>query len=152
MLLFKAFNKLAVGAKQSRNEEYILENAQFAYFMQLQKKTFLGLKLATQIQVKEQQTTEIGRLILKKRFFEIIKKGTFILQHRRKLRHKASIFRFLSLQRKAIQSFKKYKGIVQENTLKNEFAYRFYYSSIIHKSFSCLKINLLQAKEKSVND
>lgn len=49
-LAFKAFNKLLAGAKLARSEEIKEENAIFAYYMQLSKKAFLGLKLSAQMQ------------------------------------------------------------------------------------------------------
>jgi hypothetical protein len=40
---------------------------------------------------------EMGELFLKKRFLELMKVGTLIFKNERKMRHKASIFRFLAL-------------------------------------------------------
>jgi hypothetical protein len=44
---------------------------------------------------------EMQELLLKKRFLDLMKMGTQIMKNERKLRHKASIFRFLSLQKKS---------------------------------------------------
>lgn len=144
-LMFKAFNKLVEGAQQARAEEFKEENAQFAYYMQLSKKAFLSLKLAAQLQVQEDQTGEMGELNLKKRYLDLMKLGTAYLKQRRKMRHKASIFRFLALQRKALQALVQHQSLTAERRVKNEFALRFYYKRVVDLTFSCLKI---YAREK----
>lgn len=139
-LMFKAFNRLVEGAQHSRVEEHKEEDAQFAYYMQLSKKAFLGLKLAAQLQIQEDQTCEIGELNLKKRYLDQMKIGTAYLKERRKMRHKASIFRFLALQRKALRALGRHHTQTAEHRVKNEFALRLYYKRVLDVAFSCLKI------------
>lgn len=76
-----------------------------------------------------------------------MKKGTMYLKERRKMRHKASIFRFLALQRKALQGFMQYQTRSQEQRVKKDYAIRLYYKRMLDLGFSCLKI---YAREKQL--
>lgn len=62
---------------------------------------------------------EMGDLFLKKRYLELMKIGTQILKNDRKMRHKASIFRFLALQKKAFGILIRYSLSSQETRIKN---------------------------------
>lgn len=83
---------------------------------------------------------------MKKRYLDLIKKGTAYLKERRKMRHKSSIFRFLSLQRKALQGFMKYQTLAMELRVKKEYALRLYYKRMIDLGFSCLRIYTREKK------
>ena len=96
-LAFKAFNKLFEGAKLVREEDNKTESAHCAYYMRMVKKTFLSLKLNSQLKFQDKRAEEISILFLKRRWLNLMKEGTEYLKIRRKQRHKASIFRFLSL-------------------------------------------------------
>lgn len=76
---------------------------------------------------------------MKKRFFGILLRGTFILKEQRKVRHKASIFRFLALQRRALQGMSRYVELSREHRVKNDCALRLYFRHTIYKTFSVLK-------------
>jgi hypothetical protein len=101
-LLFKAFNKLVEGSALVHKEDKQSENAFFAYYLRIIKKSFLCLKLNAQLKFQDQKADEIGILFFKRRWLQYMKAGTEYLKNRRQLRHKASVFRFLSLQRRGI--------------------------------------------------
>ena len=139
-LAFKAFNKLRVGAHVSRAEEVLEEDASFAYFLRLSKKALVALKLNAQLKAQKAQTLEMGELYMKKRFLDLMKKGTAYLKERRKMRHKASIFRFLALQRKALQALIRSQVLAEEMLVKKEFASRLYYKRLLDLAYSSLKV------------
>lgn len=96
-LLFKAFNKLCDESHEQYEDEVQHEKAYFAYYFKIQKKAYLSLKLNTYKKVHKSQTLEMSELFLKKRYLDLLKLGTSIVKEERKMRHKASIFRFLAL-------------------------------------------------------
>ena len=82
----------------------------------------------------------MAELFLKKRWLNYIKMGTEVLRDRRKMRHKASIFRFLSVQRQAFDCMAKFTIDRQEVRIKKEFALQLYYKRILDTGFSSLKV------------
>ena len=79
------------------HEDEQTEKAIFAYYLKLVKKSFYSIRLNSQVRYQEQKTYELADLFLKKRFLGYMKVGVVYLKERRRQRHKASIFRFLSL-------------------------------------------------------
>jgi len=56
------------------------------------------------------------------------------------MRHKASIFRFLALQKKALQALIRHSVVHQELRIKKEFAMKLYYKRLLDMGMSALKI------------
>ena len=100
-LLAKAFNKLIQGAPQVYNDEQLAAIADDQYNYATQKKCFLALQLNTQMEAQIHQADEIAALFTKRRWLNHMKQGTAYLKDRRRQRNKASILRFLSLQKRA---------------------------------------------------
>lgn len=98
------------------------------------------MKLNSQLGVQNDQINEMSELFLKRRWLNYIKQGVSILQDRRKMRHKASIFRFLAVQRKAYNSLVKFCIQRQEVRIKKEFAMQLYYKRILDTGFTSLKV------------
>ena len=125
----------------------MLEKATLAHYLKITKKAFIGLKLAAQITIHENQADEIADLFAKKRFFNILRVGTDVLAFQRRDKQKASIFRFLSLLRKTMQGLKGNIVATREKNLKDEMAYRLYFRAITRKSLSILKAYSFQRKQ-----
>ena len=56
------------------------------------------------------------------------------------MRHKASIFRFLALQKRAFNALAKYQVDAQEQRIKKEFAMKLYYKRLLDRGMSSLII------------
>lgn len=139
-LLFRAFNKLCEGATQVLDEEQKTEHALMGFYLYRVRKTFLALKLNTQINIQGQKAEEISDLFMKKRWLGYMVQGTQYLKARRKQRQTASIFRFLSLQKKALQALLAHTITSQELVIKKEYAMRLYYNRLLEQAMSSLKI------------
>ena len=128
------------------------EKALFAYYLKVVRKTFFSLRLNAQVRYQEQKTYEISDLFLKKRWLNYIKLGTSILKDRRQQRHKASIFRFLSLQKKGMEALIDHSCGSQEIRIKKQFAMRLYYKRLLDLGFAGLRAytNDKQAKRAKV--
>ena len=77
---------------------------------------------------------------MKRRWLGYMRKGTEYLKERRKMRHKASIFRFLALQKKALQALIQHSVSGQEGRIKKEFAMKLYYKRLLDLGMGSLKI------------
>lgn len=64
------------------------------------------------------------------------------------MRHKASIFRFLALQRKALQGLTHYSVSRQELRIKKEFAMKLYYKRLLDLGMGGLKIWMRAKQQK----
>jgi hypothetical protein len=102
-LAFRAFNKLFEGARLIREEDRKTEAAHCQYYKNITKKVYLSLKLNAQLKFQDDKVEEIAELFMKRRWLGYMKEGTVYLKQRRTMRQKASIFRFLALQKKALQ-------------------------------------------------
>ena len=111
-----------------------------AFYLTRIKKTFLCLKLNAQLRYQSCQAGEISDLFLKRRWLNYMKDGTLYLKQRRQMRHKASIFRFLALQKKGLNALVKHSVDSQEHRIKKEFAMRLYYKRLLDLGLSSLKI------------
>lgn len=138
--MFKAFNKLFEGSQQVKHEDDMTEKAMLAFYLTRIKKTFLCLKLNAQLRYQSCQAGEISDLFLKRRWLNYMKDGTLYLKQRRQMRHKASIFRFLALQKKGLGALVKHSVDSQEHRIKKEFAMRLYYKRLLDLGLSSLKI------------
>ena len=69
-----------------------------------------------------------------------MKAGIAYLKERRQDRHKASIFRFLALQKKALNALINHSVCTQEMRIKKEFATKLYYKRLLDLAFGSLKI------------
>ena len=103
-LLFRAWNKLFAGSHLVQQEDDNTDSAHYAYYFKLTRKTFLSLKLNAQIRFQDEKAAEIADLFLLKRWLGYMKIGIQYMKDRRKYRQKASIFRFLALQKRAMQA------------------------------------------------
>lgn len=88
---------------------------------------------------QEQKSHEISDLFLKKRWLGYIKLGTATIKDRRQQRHKASIFRFLSLQKKGLEALIDHSCGTQEVRIKKEFAMKLYYKRLLDLGFAGLR-------------
>ena len=104
------------------------------------QKIFLCLKLNTQLEVQDKGADEIAELFLKRRWLNYIKAGSQYLKERRKDRHRASIFRFLSLQKRAINALMENSVKSQEMRIKKEFAMQLYYNRLLDVALSSLRV------------
>ena len=86
---------------------------------------------------------------MKRRFLDLMKKGTAYLKERRTMRHKASIFRFLALQRRALRALIQYQVLAQEARVKKEFARRLYYKRLLDLAFSSLKVYMREKEARA---
>lgn len=101
---------------------------------------------------QKQNILEMQELFLKRRWLNYIKMGTQYLKERRKDRHKASIFRFLSLQKKAFKAMVQNSIEMQEVRIKKEFAMQLYYKRVLDLGFSSLKIYTQYRIEKRLDE
>ena len=70
-----------------------------------------------------------------------MKKATAEIRIRRKMITDAAIFRFLSLQRKAILTWQCVTEARKKNKIKNHFGVTLYYTRTMDKAFSALRLN-----------
>lgn len=86
--------------------------------------------------------------MIQRRWFLKLRKASLLLKEKRKLMTDAAIFRFLSLQRKALVAWQfKVDGLKKEK-IKRHFAVALYYTRTLDKAFSALRLNRYLNKKK----
>jgi hypothetical protein len=123
----------------------------FAYYLKIIKKTFYSLRLHSQVKYQDKKTSEISDLFLKKRWLNYIKLGTQNLKFTRKMRHRASIFRFLSLQKKGIEALIDHSCGSQEIRIKKQFAMKLYYKRLLDMGLAGLRAYKNDKQQKRAN-
>jgi hypothetical protein len=70
-----------------------------------------------------------------------LRKAATLLKEKRKLMTDAAIFRFLSLQRKALETWKRKVDRDKKEKIKRRFAVALYYTRTLDKAFSAFRLN-----------
>mmetsp|Transcript_13367 Transcript_13367/g.20896 ORF Transcript_13367/g.20896 Transcript_13367/m.20896 type:complete len:97 (+) Transcript_13367:5405-5695(+) len=83
-------------------EDHLTDKAHFAYYLKSTKKAFLSLRLNQQFREQKRKALEIQAMFIKRRWLNYLKEGVGYCKARRRHRHKASIFRLIALQKKAL--------------------------------------------------
>jgi len=79
--------------------------------------------------------------MIQRRWLLKLKKATALIKEKRRLMTDAAIFRFLSLQRKALETWKIKVDRYKKDKIKKRFAVALYYTRTLDKAFSALRLN-----------
>ena len=79
--------------------------------------------------------------MIQRRWFLKLRKAAQLLKEKRRLTTDAAIFRFLSLQRKALVSWQRKVDLLKKERIKRRFAVALYYTRTLDKAFSALGLN-----------
>ena len=126
--------------KQSRLSAYAL-------YLRLIRKAFYGLRLNAADEYQSHKSRQIKRLVIKRRGFESLKLAVKNQKEARVKASHAAIFRFLSLQRKALKSIVIYFTQRCRLKIQNNFAMTLYYKHLLTKGFIGLQINFIAGKQ-----